>query len=113
MLLVVMIGIYRENIGLLQLAAQQVNDSDKVKSGILLPMDKSEVSGSDVVATIRYFNQKPGPAIKVVRTGGGTMTYNGEGYDPALFQVPYNGRYMAEYFYDGFKEPVLISYIEK
>ena len=112
-LLVGVIGMFRENVEIIQAAAYRVNDTDKVKNEILVPLNKGEVLGSDVVSVIRYYSSDPGVQIQVTIMGGSSKIYRAEAYNASLFKISFESKFTASYAYDSTKKVTGVVYIEK
>ncbi|MDF2522568.1 MAG: hypothetical protein K0R31_209 [Clostridiales bacterium] len=112
-MLIVVIGMFRENVDIIQAAAQRVNDSDKVRNEIVVPLNKGEVMGSDVVSAIRYYSSDPDVQIKVTLIGGNSKVFNVETYNADTFKISYESRFTASYAYDESKKVIGVVYIEK
>ncbi len=102
-LLIMAIPLFRNNMEIISVSAAIENDTDKVTSKSLLPLDKSEVSGSDVVSVIRYYSANPGVEILVTTNSRGTCRFTGQNYNPGSFPIPYEGVFSKSYSYEGEK----------
>lgn len=102
-LLVTVISVFRENMDTVQLAAQKVEQNEKVKLEAMLPLARNEVTGSDVVSVIRYYASDPSVSIRVSMKSGASKTYVAESYNSSVFPIPYEGKFTAQYSYSGEK----------
>lgn len=115
LILVMLVGVivmFRENVDIIQAAAIRVNDTDKVKKEIMVPLNKGVVLGSDVVSVIRYYSSDPGVQIKVNLKDGSSKTFTAEVYNADQFKISYESTFTASYVYDGFKKITGAVYIE-
>jgi len=110
-LLLVVIALFRGNMDLVALSAKKVEDVEKVKAEDMVPLDKNEATGADVISVIRYFCNDP--AVEVMVTAGGeTKSYAGETYSPDIFTIPYEAVFSCSYEYMGSKIKKVI-YLQK
>jgi hypothetical protein len=104
-LLVVVIYIFRNNMDIIGSSAKRVNDTDKIKADLMLPLDKGVVTGSEVISIIRYYSTaSDDESMSVeVNVDGIEVKYRGETYDPQSFYINYEDKFLGSYGYEGTK----------
>ncbi len=105
------IPLFRSSMDIIDNIAQKEYENQKIKSDVLLPLEKSTVTGGDVVSVIRYYREDTSVTVEVT-LGGVTKIYVNDDYNPAQFVIPYDIRFDCSYEYDGDKLTKAI-YIEK
>lgn len=68
----------------------------------LLPLDKGQVYGSDVIGVIRYYSTDYNIEVDVT-IDGVTKKYTDSTYDKNIFEISYEDVFSANYTYDGQK----------
>ncbi|MCX7921394.1 MAG: hypothetical protein N3B21_05140 [Clostridia bacterium] len=86
-LLIVVIYLFRSNMDIIGSSAEKANELQKVKSESLIPLDKSQVKGGDVIAVIRYYADDATVNIVVNLGGGSTLVYSGNA-NPVVSSIP-------------------------
>ena len=105
------IPLFRSSMDVIDSIAQKEYENQKIKSDVLLPLEKSTVMGGDVVSVIRYYREDVSVTVEVT-VGGVTKIYVNDDYDPVQFVIPYDIQFDCSYEYDGDKL-IKAIYIEK
>ena len=105
------IPLFRNSMDVIDSIAQKEYENQKIKSDVLLPLEKSTVMGDDVVSVIRYYREDVSVTVEVT-VGGVTKVYVNDDYDPVQFVIPYDIQFDCSYEYDGDKL-IKAIYIEK
>lgn len=108
MLIVVVIHLFRSNMEIVGKTAEKTDQVDKVKSEILVPLDKDIVNGGEIISVIRFYQKDSRVKIQV-STGSDSHTYMAEDYNTAVFSIPREMNFLAEYIYTG-PDPTRIIY---
>ena len=112
------INLYKGDMEIIYQASNKTYDNQKVvEQSVVGTLGQDAVKGCDVVSAIRYYYiyKKTGPVtIKVTTNGGGgqSHTYTGENYNAAVFEVPFESDFSANYEYAG-KYISKITYVEQ
>jgi hypothetical protein len=111
-LLMTGIQIARDQMDIVSIAAERVNETDKIKEEILLPLKKNQVKGADVISVIRFYKNNS-VTINVTLLGGDSKSYVAENYDNTIFEIPYTGIFQATYTRDVNGNLTRVSYVEQ
>ena len=99
-LLVVVIYVFRNNMDIIGNTANKVNDTDKIKAEAMLPLDKNTVTGSEVIAVLRFYSNDNTVEIDI-KIGGLSKSYVGENYSSSDFPINYEDKFESIYEYEG------------
>ncbi len=107
-LLIGVIGLFRNNMSVIAHSAKNMSDLEKVAADSLIPLEKAECYGTDVVAVIRYYSNNPDVEVEVNIKGHGSKSYVTETFDLSEWSVPafYEKKFDVNYAYDGDKQKI-------
>ncbi len=94
------IPLFRGSMDVIEGIAQKEYESQKIKSNVLLPLEKNTVVGSDVISVIRYYRDDSAVTIEVT-IGGTKEIYVNDDYEPGQFLIPYDMKFDCVYEYNG------------
>lgn len=105
------IPLFRGSMDVIEGIAQKEYESQKIKSSVLLPLEKNTVMGSNVISVIRYYRDNSGVTVEVT-VGGTKKIYVSDDYDSTQFAIPYDTKFDCTYEYN---DDLLVKaiYIEK
>lgn len=94
------IPLFRGSMDVIEGIAQKEYEGQKIKSNVLLPLEKNTVIGSDVISVIRYYRNDTNVTIEVT-AGGTTEFYVNDDYEPGQFMILYDMKFDCYYEYNG------------
>lgn len=96
------IPLFRSSMDIIGSVAEKEYEGQKIKSNVLLPLEKDTVTGGDVISVIRYYSSYDDVTVEVT-AGGATEVYTNTTYDSEQFNIPYNSLFSCSYEYSGDK----------
>ena len=105
------IPLFRGSMSIIGSVAQKEYEGQKIKSNVMLPLDKDTVTGADVISVIRYYSSYNDVTVEVA-SGGDTEVYTSTTYDSDQFSVSYKSVFKCSYEYSG-DELVKVVYSEQ
>lgn len=96
------IPLFRSSMEVIGTVAEKEYENQKVKKGVIVPLEKEVVIGGDVIGVIRYFSDNPNVIVKVT-IGGDTEIYTNSIYSTTQFNIPYEKVFQCSYYYTGDK----------
>ncbi|SHK59486.1 hypothetical protein [Paramaledivibacter caminithermalis] len=111
-LVIIGIELYRTNMTILTNAVDATDDTEKIAETDILNLNKDEVTGGDVISSIRYFKDYSNVTIRVEKKGGSTKNYTTQTYKEEIFPINYESIFDSLIEYQGEKIKK-ITYTEK
>ncbi|MTI48729.1 hypothetical protein [Sporosalibacterium faouarense] len=93
------IPLFRSSMDVIGTVAEKEYEGQKIKSNVLLPLEKDSVVGSDVIGVIRYFSDDDTVTVKIIM-GEETEIYTNNSYNATDFTIPYDMIFNSSYEYD-------------
>ena len=94
----VLIPAYRESIDMIALSTNVSNGMAKVQEHNMLITGRNEVTGSDVVAAVRYYSKSTDTEIVVTDKYGRSKSYINESYNPDEYVINYESTLLPVIF---------------
>ncbi|MBM7613600.1 hypothetical protein [Alkaliphilus hydrothermalis] len=101
------IQLWRNNLELIKATAEKTTQLEKLQKSSVLPLQKEQLTGGEVISLIRYYSQNSEVLVEV-SIDGGSYVYDVESYDRNVFYIPYDVVFEKSEFYEGQKLRKLI-----
>ncbi|MCD5410115.1 MAG: hypothetical protein LRZ93_00465 [Clostridiales bacterium] len=101
-LLMIGINLWRGNIDIIRLSAEQTHEMEKVGEVDFIPLQKDSLHGSEVISIIRYFSKDSNVQINVL-IDGNERSFRLETYDSSAYNIPFEMKFEKEILYENNK----------
>ncbi|MBN4051001.1 MAG: hypothetical protein COA82_04590 [Alkaliphilus sp.] len=101
-LLMIGINLWRGNIDIMRLAAEQTHEMEKVGEVDFISLQKDSLYGSEVISIIRYFSKDSSVQINVL-IAGNERSFKLETYDSPVYNIPFEMKFEKEILYENNK----------
>ncbi len=101
-LLMIGINLWRGNIDIIRLTAEQTHEMEKIGKVDFIALQKDFLIGSEVISIIRYFSKDSNVQINVI-IAGNERRYTTESYDSSVYNIPFEMKFEKEILYENNK----------
>ncbi|MCD5413533.1 MAG: hypothetical protein LR001_00800 [Clostridiales bacterium] len=101
-LLLVGISLWRGNIEIIRMTAEQTHAMEKIGEIDFVPVLNEYLTGSEVISIIRYYSKNAGVEVSVSILGE-QKNYTLETYDSLVFSIPLEMKFDSEVVYENSK----------